>query len=204
MTSCGTTSRDGRRHFWTTQPVACGTRPIPDACGGVSDCARPGLSVQPVYDDCDAQELGCYTNADGSRPPAKLIGATIATNDYIRSIALNILMTDQQPKPIGGCRPTPGRRGGYWADAFRTDGYLSGSRIRQLPPAATILDSVRLAQFYAQDDLQRLVAWGLASKVTAEAVYKGGGVIALAVTIDGEQLITLSGSNAGNGWFWQA
>ena len=204
MAACVQTARDKRSHFWTTQPTAGGVEMTHDSCGTPHPCGVAGLVVQPLYDDCDQQQLGCYADADGSRPRPKLIGASIATNDFVRGLALNILLTDQQRQPIGACRPTPGKRGGYWADAYRANRLKTGTRLRQLPAAGSIVDLVKLAQQYAQADLQKLVTYGVATTVVVTTSYLGGGAIALKVEIDGDITVSVTGQKSANEWFWAA
>jgi phage gp46-like protein len=289
MAACVTTSRDQRRHFWTTQPDACGSSASTDSCGNTSTCGTPGLVLQAVYDNCGAQEIGCYagtpasiaaavaayqaaaaaalaliglndafgstlawgypagnpqaaillddtfgsglgayldsaaeaievTDAFGvligyasaggttvpnlcSTPAPRLVGATFATNDFVRGLALNILLTDAPPLPTGGCSATPGKRGGYWADDYRTDRLYTGSRLRQLTTAGTTAALATLIGQTATQDLGKLISYGIASSIVATATYLGGGSYKLQVEIDG-QSFSVNGSKVANDWFW--
>lgn len=205
MSECLTPPAAGLRHFWTTQPNACGQDHGRDACGNVMECGKPGLVIRSVYEPCP-DTRGCYVDPDcRSDVPPKLIGATIATNDFVRSLAINIIATDAERKPVGACGIPIGRRGGYWADAYRTDGLKSGSTLRQLPLTGTMSQLAKLAQQYLQRDLQKLVAYGVASAVNVTATYMGGATIALEAEIKGDMgpaNVSISGQKLANEWAW--
>lgn len=200
---CLTPSTAGPRHFWTTQPDACGADARADNCGRVALCGSPGLVLQPVYDPCHME--GCF-DADKCSPRApKLLGATLATNDFVRSLALNILLTDAESRPSPGCGPRIGRRGGYWADAYRTDGLKTGSLLRQMPMKGTTGQLVALAREYAARDLAKLVTYGVASAVNVSANYAGSGVISILAEIigrTGKTSVGISGQKLANEWAW--
>lgn len=200
---CLTALDVGLRNFWTTQPTACGTGY--DECGDV--CARPGLELEHVYDPCP-DTRGCYVARDcrSDRPP-QLLGATIATHDYVRSLALNILGTDAEREPIGGCPVRIGKRVGYWADAYRTDGLKSGARLRQMVLSGTMTQAAKLAQAYLARDLQKLVAYGVAKSIDVTANYLGGATISLEAVIHGDAgdtALTVAGTRLANEWVWSA
>lgn len=176
---CNQIQNDRRRKFWVTQPNACG---IDDTCRG--GCGKPGLSFI----------------SSGN-------GRTISNDQYVRGLALNILLTDGRKDPTT-CGVHPGTRGGYWADSFRTDGRDSGSLIRFIKPSGRIQDDMFRMRAVAERDLQKLVSpYGVASSVRVEANYLGRGVASLDVEIIGTSGETynvgVTGSRLENGWVWK-
>lgn len=181
MATCNAVSERGYRRFWATKPANCGT--YPGGCDGRSECGVPGLQLD-----------------------TKPGGKTINTDDYVAGLALNILGTDASADATA-CGVRPGARGGYWADAFRSDGYKTGTRLRALPSAGRIQDLVSLAEAYAKSDLQKLVSpYGVASKVTVTAAYVGGNSISVQAEIYGTDgrtsKVNISGSRIKNSWVW--
>ena len=191
---CVTPPSSRFRKFWTTQPGVCGRR---NACG--DECSIPALSIIPVA-SCDDKMRGCHPQIGCETPN----GRTIATNDWVRSLALNILFTDAE-KDANECGYSPGNRGGYWADAYRTDGQKTGSRLRQLKVTGRVRDLVEIARVYAQADLQKMVKYGVALKVEVTARYIGGNEILITATIYGEKdtaRVAVSGNRLSNAWVW--
>jgi len=176
--NCVSGSQERRRRFWVTQPNACATES--DDC---DTCARPGLNL--------------ICNDVGQ--------VTINTENYVTGLVLNILMTDAR-KPDNGCGYTPGTRGGFWADTFRTDGLGSGSKLRQISVNNSVREIVSLAKAYAQDDLKKLVAYGVAKSVTVDAEYKGGNRVALTIIVNGQDgtvtRVGVLGERIKNSWVW--
>lgn len=175
---CVSGSQERRRRFWVTQANACMAES--DNC---DTCARPGLNL--------------ICNDVGQ--------VTINNSNYVVGLVLNILLTDAR-KPDNGCGYTPGTRGGFWADSFRTDGLGSGSKLRQISVNKTVREIVSLAKAYAQDDLKKLVAYGVAKSVNVEAEYKGSNRIALEITVNGEDgtvsKVGVLGERIKNSWVW--
>lgn len=196
MTACATAPIGRRRTFWTTQP--CGTRTV---CG--SECATFGLSIYRVDDQCGLKcdntgELGCKASNEQ-------VERSIANNDYVRSLALNILLTNGR-KPDTACGYRAGQRGGHWSDSFRDDGLTAGSLLRTLPSSGSIRDSVNLARAYAQADLSKLVTMGYAASVDVQSKYLGGNAMSLDAVIYGQAGLTsnvgIIGSRSTNAWVW--
>lgn len=177
MASCSPT-RDPRRSFWTTQPAACGVES--DSC---ASCGEVGLT------------LNC--GAGG--------GATFATNDYVRGLALNILLTDGQ-SPSSECGFPPGSRGGYWADSFRTDNENSGSRFRFADATGSMSQQIALLKSFAQKDLDKLVTYGVVASVKVDIAYRGGNRASMSVVFVGRDgtssNLGLVGGRLKNGWVW--
>lgn len=175
---CFSGSQERRRVFWVTQPNACGV--VSDGCDA---CVRPGLNLI-----CGDQG-----------------GVTINNQNYVAGLVLNILLTDAR-NPDNNCGYTPGTRGGFWADSFRGDGLGSGSKIRQISVKNSVREIVALAKAYAQDDLKKLVAYGVAKSVTVEAIYEGSNRISLNVTVNGQDgtvtRVGVLGERIKNAWVW--
>lgn len=179
MSVCTTTaSADRRKVFWATQQDACGIDP---SCG--FECAAPGLSLE----EQDA-------------------GTTIATNDWVRGLVLNILGTDGR-KPDTACGYRPGAQGGHWSDSFRGDGRRAGTLVRNIPTSISIRDSVALARATLEADLSKLVNMGVAQKVSVTAAYVGGNVMTATVDIVGPNGVVsrvgLTGQRSPNAWAWK-
>lgn len=176
---CTIASADRRRKFWVTQPDSCGDD---QSCGVV--CGKPGLkSIQTPQ------------------------GVTFATTDYVRGLAINILLTNGR-KPDSSCGTGAGYRGGHWSDAFRTDGQTSGSLLRQVYPRGRISENIAELQAAAQRDLEKLVVYGVATSVDVSVVYKGRNVAELTATILGQNgqstKVGVSGVRLENSWVWNS
>lgn len=176
-TICGIIPNNTRRIFWTTQPDACGASSACDAT-----CGQPGLLLTYMEQ-----------------------GATFVTTDYVRSIAINILMTDAR-KLDTLCGFVPGTRGGFWADSFRKDNLYTGSNIRDLKTSYTAKQSITLIKAFAKKDMQKLVSYGIAASVEVAASNLGGGRVALTIDIfgfSGDKItIGATATQGKNSWAW--
>lgn len=175
MVTCTVADADRRRKFWVTQPDACG---VDVPCG---PCAKPGL--RPI--DTDQ-------------------GRTFDTSEYVRGLALNILLTNGR-KPDTLCGTTPGTRGGHWSDAFRP-GQASGSLLRQAQPTGRVSDQVAEIQALAKRDLEKLILYKVATAVDVTATYAGRNRVHLAVAIMGQDgrstAVAVTGTRLENSWVW--
>lgn len=180
MSTCTTTATaDRRKQFWSTQPNACGQQP-----GCVSDCGMPGLELVENTDD----------------------SATIATNEWVRGLVLNILGTNGR-KPNRACGYRANAQGGHWSDSFRTDGFQAGTLVRDLPTTVSIRDSIAMARAQLQADLQKLVGMGIAQKVVVVTSYLGSNRMSATIEIIGPSgttsTIGLTGQRNTNAWVWK-
>lgn len=175
MVTCTVADSDRRRRFWVTQPDACG---IDATCG---DCAKPGL-----------------------RPIDQVQGRTIDTSEYVRGLALNILLTNGR-KADTLCGTAPGTRGGHWSDSFRT-GPASGSALRQAKLTGRISDQVAEIQALAKHDLEKLILYKVATAVDVTATYAGRNKVLLSVKIFGQDgkstAVAVTGTRLENSWVW--
>lgn len=186
-----------RRVFWTTRADACGsTEPCPgDSCG------RPGLQLLPLA-ACDPPYAGNRPVGCGPDPTA---GVTIAADNYVEGLILNIMLTDGAVTP-DQCGVSPGSRGGHWSDGFRGDGLNAGTAIRRVKVQCGIDEALREIEALAENDLAKLVQWGIASEVAAEARYAGRNRVHLAITVRGERInetrVAITGERLKNAWVW--
>lgn len=186
--ACSTTLADRRRKFWSTQPDVCGTE---DDCGYT--CGNPGLAIfapDPPPGEDDVTK----------------IPRTIATNDYVRGLILNILLTSAR-KPDIPCGYRAGAIGGFWGDSYRTDGQYSGTMIRYIPTTGSIRDAVSLIRAYAEKDMKKLITYGVATDVTVEATYAGGATVNLDIRVFGrsgdETRVGITAARMANSWVWK-
>lgn len=181
MVQCNGPVTGRRKLFWTTQPAACGVQ---------TDCVG----------DCGSSGLLSYV-PEGRTDNAR----TFRTNDYVRSLALNILLTDGR-KEDKACGYRPGSRGGHWSDSFRTDGLSSGTNVRYLQPQKSINDTVLLVQEHLRVSMQKLVNYGVATAVSVTCTYAGNGIIDAVIIIIGTNgqtsRVGITGSRLENSWVW--
>lgn len=174
---CGFSLNDTRRKFWSTQPEACGSEQI---CG----------------DDCSVAGLNFVETAEGR---------TIATNDYVRGLALNILMTNGF-REDRECGYRPSTRGGHWSDSFRKDGGKSGSSFRYIPISYSINETISLIRAHLIKDMSKLIDYGVATKVDVDVTYKGRQRISAVIDIHGhgdeKTNVGMSGTRLKNSWVW--
>ena len=204
MTACSLVSPGSRRRtFWTTQLTACGTHD--GECN--ASCGSPGLSFVPVT--CTDDICECCTPPDVNPQcldaAQKRLPRTFVTTEWIKSLALNILMTDArlEDKP---CGYVPGTQGGHWSESFRTDNLKIGSLVRNLPFAASMRESIALVKARLIVDMTKLVTMGLATSIKVEVTYTGGRQAHADIIIYGqsgdENRVGLSGTRLNNTWAW--
>lgn len=132
---------------------------------------------------------------------------TISNENYVRGLALNILMTNG-PRALGACGIRPGQRGGHWSDSFRTDGGYSGATFRYVKPETSVVRTIALIRSFMEKDLQRLVSYGVALSVSVRAERVNGNVVNMIATILGpggnEMNVGITGTRLKNGWAWEA
>lgn len=206
MATCLSPAGSRRKLFWATQPSACSDRQV---CG--YECGAPGLSytTEAGY-DCNDQcrccppasvDPNCPEHADAVR------STSIATNDWLRGLIINMLMTDGR-KPDRECGYRPGTQGGHWSSSYIETGPADiGTLMRDLPEVGRINESINLVVAYARATLERLVQRGVALSVEVTGNYLGGGRMQLDIEVtgrtDGVARVGLSGARVSNGWVWQ-
>lgn len=169
-----------RRIFWTTQPDACGMQ---EPCDNSRfECGRPGLSLLSSEQ-----------------------GATFATNDWVRSLAINMLMTDARRLDTR-CGHRPGTMNGHWSESYNPGGEYIGSRLRYIPATTSIREATQLIKAEVISTMQKLVNYGVAVAVEVVAEYQGNGLIFIEVDIlgvgDDRTKVGMSAQRGTTSWAW--
>lgn len=166
------------RRFWTTQPDSCG---VQDPCG--YECGRPGLLL--------------HTSTDG---------ATFDTSGWVRSLAINMLMTDARKDPVL-CGHAPGSINGHWSESYMDERKAPvGSKIRYIDSKLSIREVTQLVKAEVIATLQKLVFYEIAVSIEAEAEYRGEGMIFVDVRITGilgeTARVGMTAKRSNNSWAW--
>jgi phage gp46-like protein len=102
--------------------------------------------------------------------------------------------------------PLRQRAGGWWADAFRSGGFRSGSKLWSLQWSHVTNDALILAKQYATQALNYLIGWGIAASIKIETSYVSQKVMRLHITVSGPGLartVTIDGTAMPDaGWLW--
>jgi len=150
----------------------------PDYCG-LLDCGSPNWRV---------------SNA-GTLDRSRWLEGWIATQLFTRGAV------SCEEHPLGK------RDGGWWADAFRRETFKSGSKLWSLAWSPVTNDTLVTAKQYAIEALQYLLAWGIVSTLTVDALYISRHVMQLRVKVTGPGVSTslaFEGQAVPNsGWLWQ-
>lgn len=178
-----------RRRFWATQPDAC-----PDITATVcaSDCGQPGLVLDEMPADPAAVDQTPFR--------------TVSTDEWVRGLAINMLMTDGR-RPDRICGYPPRGLGGHWSETF-DDGATPGigTLMFDIDPTASVNETTNLISAFAQATLDRLVDRGVAVRVDVEASYLGGNVFQITADIIGlgnnSARVGVTGERLSNGWVW--
>jgi phage gp46-like protein len=177
---CTVSTTARRRTFWTTQP-------------------------------CDSDEL--CRNTCGSQYGLKH-GAvergfrSIVTDDFVRSLALNILLTHGR-RPDAPCGYRPGARGGHWSDSYRPREYqgTAGSMIATLNSHKSVDDALAELRALVKYDMQRLVTYQVATAVDVAAEYLGNNAAKLTIKIFGfaGDVVSVGATltRVKNSWAWE-
>lgn len=179
MAECNVPIQGRRKIFWVTQP---------DACGAVVRC----------HNNCGSSGLQSYV-------PKGQNGRTFVNRDYVRGLAINILLTDAR-KEDRPCGYRPGAVGGHWSDSFRDDGKRAGTNLRDIPRSYQASETVKLIQSYMQASLQKLVGYGVAQSVAVAVKYAGRNVFQATIdiiSVDDEMTrVGITGNRMENSWVW--
>lgn len=174
-TRCLPSDEGRRRAFWTTM----------DACGQYTLCDQP--CVIPGLQYVDKPE-----------------GRTIATEDWIRSLVLNILNT--RARTDLRC-PTPAGTFGHWSENYRDDNLYIGTRVYNVAEKSYIrvLDGVKAIGSAVRSDVGKLVIMGLADDVEVEVIYRGRSRVDIIVTVIARSIrrtVNLTGMYSSDTWVW--
>lgn len=166
-----------RRAFWTTKLDSCETT----SCDRFT-CGNPGLALE--------------TSDEGGR---------FETDDWVRSTALNMLLTDARRRATS-CGNAPGTLNGHWSENFIGQGREIGTHVRYIDPRTSVRDAVLLIKAEVRATLQKLIDYGIAVEITVEAVYQGNGLIDMDIEIIGSAVnptrLNVSAKRSENSWAW--
>lgn len=176
---CASPLVDRRRHFWATQPDACGQR---ERCG--NECDIPGLKLITVPDK---------------------VGLSIETSGWIRGLLLNILSTTAKA-PTTTCGNLPGREGGHWSESYG-DGTYVGTHMYESGPNVSFRDALIVLKAKVSKDVYKLVTYGVATSVDVATKYLGSNRVSIDITVIGptitEGVVNLSVERIANAWVWK-
>lgn len=177
MVLCVESTVGRRRLFWATQPGACG---VEATC--TSDCGIPGFELETA-------------NGQGS----------ISTDDWLRGLMINMLMTDGRMADTA-CGYNPNGQGGHWSESYISAGDGIGTLMRTIPPAGRVQALEAQLAAYAKQTLQKLVSRGVARSVDVVVKYVSGGNFSVNASVFGVDSRTskvgLSAQRLDNGWIW--
>jgi len=129
----------------------------------------PGISVRH-NPSCSNNLCSLFGCSDGGNWRINRNG-TLDRAEWIKGWVMTQLLTRGyvmcEEHPLGK------RGGGWWADVFRSPSFISGSKlwaIQWMHGGATP-NLVQYAKQYAQQALQYLITWGIASSVQVDAFY---------------------------------
>jgi phage gp46-like protein len=206
MAICESAAGSRRRLFWATQVDACGS----DAakCGLV--CGIPGLvyTANSIYNDGNSCRccLPAVINRDCITPDTRPAQTSISTDNWVRGLIINMLMTDGK-KPDTPCGYPAGTQGGHWSSSYITSGPQEiGTLVRTVKPTGLIEQQVALLGAYIDATLQRLVERGVAISVDVKSQYAGNGVVDVDITVIGtrgnDARVGIKAEKTSNGWVW--
>lgn len=135
-------------------------------------------------------DLALIWNDAAANADLGLLGADLATDDGLRTAIIISLFSDRLARADDDLPDNTADRRGWWGDSFpQFDGDLIGSRLWLLDRAKEVPATLTSAQDYAVEALAWLIEDGLATTVSAEAVWTAPGALGLTVTVtrpDGE------------------
>jgi hypothetical protein len=131
-------------------------------------------------------------------------GRTIANDDWIRSLILNILGT--RARSDLKC-PTPAGTYGHWSESYRDDGLYIGTRVYNMAEKSyiRILDGVKAIGSAIRSDVGKLIIMGIADDVDVDVVYRGRSRVDVTVTVTVRSVrrtLNLAGTYSSDTWVW--
>jgi phage gp46-like protein len=173
MAQCSTETIGRRRLFWSTQP--CGS--------SLDDCGNPCPEYGLVYIDTPQ-------------------GRTIANDNWVVGLAVNILMTNARKQ---GCANNLSDLGGHWSESFN-DGSGFGSNFRNIPRKKTVAEYIGAIQAAIQTDLSVMIRYGVASSIDVFVKYLGNNTFSAAIDINGlgseKNGFAIAGQQSVDGFLW--
>jgi phage gp46-like protein len=173
-------------------PPRCGTR--------YAETFKPGISARRIP-SCSYSHCGLHfgdpnwrVTAQGTLDRARWIEGWIAVQLFTRGQ----IECDEHVLQE--------RSGGWWADAFRTNNFKTGSKLWALQWALVSNDALLQAKQYATEALSYLLQWGLATRLDIKPSYVSRFVMHLAITVHGPGYIAASllaeGRVVSGAWLW--
>lgn len=102
--------------------------------------------------------------------------------------------------------PLKERGGGWWADAFRTNNFKSGSKLWSLQWAQINNDALLMAKQYATEALSYLLQIGYATRLDIKPTYVSRFVMLLAINVHGpgyaSATVSAEGRVINGNWLW--
>jgi phage gp46-like protein len=180
MTYCHPSIPKVVRGFWTTQPYACGTNTT-GYCSR-NECGVPGLDL--------------ITSPDG---------ATFNNKSWLNSLIYNIISTNGKLNS-DKCNIGFVDLNGYWADSYRDDNKATGITIGNVSNKLPMRELMELIKSYLERDMQKLIAYKVADKVTITSKYLGNNKFSMIINVfkNGDSLSnTFNGCRHNNKWTWE-
>lgn len=201
MNQCVLPSNVSQRIFWTTQPDACGEY---TSCG--FGCGRPGLkfvSAKNCTVSCccgdNANLITPCTSDNCSKP------RTIANNNWLSGIAINILLTDSRRKD-SNCGYKPYNINGHFSDSFITGGNKVGTGLRYISTNMPLAKTIEAIKSEIKASLSKLISYGVAREVNVKVTYTGNNLlhadIELISSSGNKSNVGISGQRALSHWNW--
>jgi phage gp46-like protein len=154
--------------------------PAPRCIAPIEQPFKPGFSTRPSP-RCDGTICNLLSCGGGNWRVTS--AGTLDRSRWIEGWIVTQLLTRGEVScdehPLGQ------REGGWWADAFRTDAFKSGSKLWSLQWAPVDNNTLMMAKQYATEALSYLLSWGIVSKLIVEPVYVSRQVMHLRISITG-------------------
>src|SRR5262245_6835457 len=175
-----------------SRPTKCATPSRVVLKAGISTRRIPSCATDECTYDC-GHASWWVTNAN-----------TLDRREWLKGWVINQLQT----RALAECDETNSKRklGGWWADSFRTNGFVTGSKLWTLEGRFSLNETLMKAKQYAEEALEYLIRAGVATNIVVKASYKNPRVLSLAITLHGPGLepnATITGTRSVNyAWLW--
>lgn len=178
----------------------CGPPPPPRCGTRYTETFKPGISARRIP-SCSDWHCGLQPGDPnwrvtdmGTLDRARWIEGWVATQLFTRG------QVECNEHPLGE------RAGGWWADAFRSDRFRSGSKLWSLQWSRVDNDALLRAKHYALEAVDPLRAWGFATRIDIDPTYVSPRVMRLAINVHGPGYTAVTigaeGSVVSGGWLW--
>lgn len=137
-----------------------------------------------------------------STPDYRVVSGTLDWRTYVTGWVLNQLSTEARDDD----KERPDRRG-WWFDSYRTDGFVSGSKLWTLKTERSARTVATTARLYIEQALSYLVKWGVSDKiiVTVDIIDSVNISIDIQILSPTRQVADVAAKAAnlpGMGWVW--